>query len=482
VRVSTVLAIDQGTSGTKAIVVDPNGVVLSSVEVPLRPRHLGSGAVEQDAEALFDSVVVAGRRAVADAGVTVDAVALANQGESVLAWDESTGRPLTPVIVWQDRRAQGWCRRHAAHRDRVHALTGLELDPYFSAPKLRWVRDTLTTQGVVTTTDTWIVHRLCGAFVTDASTASRSLLLDLDDVAWSPELVQLFDLRDEPLPRVVASDEVVGETTVFGSSMPVTGLIVDQQAALLAQACLTPGTAKCTFGTGAFVLAQTGPDAVRSASGLTSSVAWRLGSQTSYCLDGQVYTAASAVRWAVDAGLLPSAEGLDAAAAPSSEGVLFVPAFAGLAAPWWDPTGTATLSGMRLGTGPGNVVRALVEGIACQVAELTALVGHDVGRSLTRLRVDGGLTRSAVLMQAQADLAQVPVEVYPSAHATPLGAAACARVALDGSDLESIVGGWAPERVFEPTWSADRAQSHLGRWHRLAEATQAQAVQMQDEP
>ena len=473
---TTVLAIDQGTSGTKAIVVDAAGTVLSTAEVGLRPRHLDGGAVEQDPQALLDSVVVAGRRALEESGVPVDAVALANQGESVLAWDPDTGRPLTPVIVWQDRRAEPWCRRHAGQRDRVHALTGLELDPYFSAPKMRWLRDTLTTEGVVTTTDTWLVHRLCGAFVTDASTASRSLLLDLDALAWSPELLALFGLEAERMPRVVANDEVVGETSVFGPTLPVAGLVVDQQAALLAQACLEPGTAKCTFGTGAFVLAQTGTDAVRSASGLTSSVAWRIGSRTSYCLDGQVYTAASAVRWAVDAGLLESAEGLDAGAAPSSEGVLFVPGFAGLAAPWWDPTATATISGLRLGTGSRHVVRALVEGIACQVAELTALVGDDVGTPLTRLRVDGGLTRSTTLMQAQADLSQVPVEVYPSAHATPLGAAACARLALEpGADLAAVVDGWVPERTYEPTWSADRARTHLAGWHQLAQVVLAQA-------
>ena len=472
---TTVLAIDQGTSGTKAVVVDAAGTVLSAVEVALRPHYLEGGAVEEDPPAKLDSVISAGRRALAEAAVPVHAVALANQGESVLAWDPATGRALTPVVVWQDRRAEPWCRRNAAHRDRVHALTGLELDPYFSAPKMRWLRDTLTTDGVVTTTDTWLVHRLCGAFVTDASTASRSLLLDLDAVAWSPELLGLFGLDGERMPRVVASDEVVGETDAFGPTLPVTGLIVDQQAALMAQACLEPGTAKCTFGTGAFVLAQTGREAVRSTSGLTSSVAWRLGSETSYCLDGQVYTAASAVRWAVDAGFLDSAAGLDAAAAPSSDGVLFVPGFAGLAAPWWDPTATATISGLRLGTGGGQVVRALVEGIACQVAELTALVGDDVGTPLTRLRVDGGLTRSGALMQAQADLCQVPVEVYPSAHATPLGAAACARLALEpGADLAAVVGGWTPERTYTPAWSEDRARTHLDRWHRLAQAVLAQ--------
>jgi glycerol kinase len=470
--VTCVLAVDQGTSGTKAIVVDESGAVLSLAEVPLHPRYLEGGGVEQDPEALYDSVVEAGRRAVAEAGVAVAAVALANQGETVLAWDRASGRPLSPAIVWQDRRAEPVCRARAEHAARVAELTGLVLDPYFSAPKLRWLRDQVTTDGVVTTTDTWLVHRLCGAFVTDTSTASRSLLLDLDTATWSDELLGVFGLEDEALPLVVASDEVVGETGAFGGSVPVAGLIVDQQAALLAERCLEAGTAKCTFGTGAFLLAQLGEHAVRSTAGLTTSVAWRLRDHTSYCVDGQVYTAASAVRWAVELGLVPSADQLDGVAAPSSAGVLCVPALAGLAAPWWDSGATASFTGMTLSSGPSHLVRALLEGIAAQVATLTDLVARDLGQPLTRLRVDGGLTRSRALMQAQADLAQLPVDVYPSAHATPLGAAACARLALDpGLSPEDAVGSWEPARVFEPAWSADRAADHLARWRTAAART-----------
>ena len=470
-----VLAIDQGTSGTKAIVVDEAGVVRSLAEVPLQPRYLDGGGVEQDPEALFDSVVDAGRRAVAEARVAVAAVALANQGETVLAWDRVTGRPLSPAIVWQDRRAESVCAGLSESADRVAELTGLVLDPYFSAPKLRWLRDHVTTEGVVTTTDTWLVHRLCGAFVTDASTASRSLVFDVDRAVWSAELVDLFGLGAEPLPEIVASDDVVGVTGVFGGSIPVTGLVVDQQAALLAERCLEAGTAKCTFGTGAFLLAQLGEDAVRSSAGLTTSVAWRLRDHTSYCVDGQVYTAASAVRWAIDLGLVTSADQLDVVARPTSDGVLCVPALAGLAAPWWDSRATASFTGMTLSSGPGHLVRALLEGIAAQVATLTELVAHDLGRPLTRLRVDGGLTRSRTLMQAQADLAQVPVDVYPSAHATPLGAAACARLALDPRLwLDEAVAPWEPDRVFEPAWSPDRAEEHLARWRDAVATTSTQ--------
>ena len=468
---SCVLAIDQGTSGTKAIVVDESGEVMALAEVPLQPRYLPGGGVEQDPEALFDSVVVAGRRALVDARVPIAAVALANQGETVLAWDRASGRPLSAAIVWQDRRAEAWCEARREHGARVAELTGLVLAPYFSAPKLRWLRDHVTTDGVVTTTDTWLVHRLCGAFVTDVSTASRSLVLDLDDVAWSGELLSLFGLDAEALPDLVACDEVVGTTRAFGEEVPVAGLVVDQQAALLAERCLEPGTAKCTFGTGAFLLAQLGEHAVRSTAGLTTSVAWRLRGHTSYCVDGQVYTAASAVRWAIDLGLVSSADELDEIASDSSEGVLCVPALAGLAAPWWEAGATASFTGMTLSSGRGHLVRALLEGIAAQVATLTALVAADLGRPLTRLRVDGGLTRSRVLMQAQADLAQLPVEPYPSAHATPLGAAACARLALEPSlSVADAVGTWRADEAFEPAWSADRAADHLMRWRAVADA------------
>ncbi|MET7331000.1 FGGY family carbohydrate kinase [Nonomuraea sp. NPDC005650] len=466
-----ILAIDQGTSGTKAIVVDAGGAVLAIAEEALRPRYLEGGGVEQDPHALLDSVLTAGRRAAAAAGVPLDAVALANQGETVLAWDPVTGEPLTPAIVWQDRRAEPLCAARAAHAGRVAELTGLVLDPYFSAPKMRWIREELTTEGVVTTTDTWLVHRLCGAFVTDATTASRSLLLGLEDAEWNGELLEVFGLGYERLPEIVACDAVVGTTSAFGPEVPVTGLIVDQQAALLAEACLEAGTAKCTYGTGAFLLAQLGTSPARSASGLATSIAWRLRGETRYCVDGQVYTAASAVRWLADLGLVSGADQLDAVAAPSSEGVLCVPALAGLAAPWWDAGATASFTGMTLSTGRGHLVRALLEGVAAQVAGLAALVGADLGAPLSRLRVDGGLTRSRVLMQAQADLAQVPVEVYPSPHATPLGAAACALMALDPAlDAAAAVGGWRPSAVYEPAWPADRAAAHLERWQAAARA------------
>ena len=467
-----VLALDQGTSGTKAVVVDGHDGVVAVAEVTLRPQHLAGGGVEHDPRALLDSVLTAGGQALAAAGRPVHAVALANQGETVLAWDRDSGEPLTPAIVWQDRRSEALCAERAEHAAMVARRTGLVLDPYFSAPKMAWLRRHLTRRGVVTTTDSWLVHQLTGEFVTDVSTASRSLLTDLDTLTWDPELLELFGLGDEPLPRIVAGDEVVGTTTAFGPEVPVAGLIVDQQAALLAEGCLAAGEAKCTFGTGAFLLANVGECAVRSTAGLTTSAAWRARGATPYCLDGQVYTAASAIGWLQRLGLVSSAGDIDHVAAADPGGVLCVPALAGLAAPWWRSEATASFTGMTLSTEPAHLVLATVQGIAAQVAELADLVGHDLGAPLSTLRVDGGLTRSRTLLQAVADLLQLPIEVYPSPHATPLGAAALARLALDPAlALAGAVGPTPVETIVEPRWTPDRAVSFREHWRRVLAAT-----------
>jgi glycerol kinase len=475
-----VLALDQGTSGTKALVVSAERGVLASVEVPVRPRYGPGGSVEQDPGELLASVVEAGRRALAAAGETVDAVGLANQGETVLAWDPGTGEPLGDAVVWQDRRSADVCRRMAAEAGWLEALTGLALDPYFAAPKMTWLRENRTGAGVVTTSDVWLVHRLTGAFVTDASTASRTLLLDLDSCAWSPRAAEAFGLGSEVRPEVVDAAGSFGSTGAFGPGagpdggpVPLTGLLVDQQAALLGQGCLQPGMAKCTYGTGAFLLANVGGAALRSASGLTTSVAWRLAGLPTYCLDGQVFTVASAVRWLVDLGVLSAADDLDrvGASAAGAGGVTFVPALAGLGGPWWRGDARGALTGLHLGTGAGELVRALVEGIAAQVAVLASSAAADLGAAITSLRVDGGLTRSALLMQAQADLLQVPVEVFASPDATALGVAAAARLGLDpGLSLDAAVPPWPAAAVYEPAVSRDEAAERLGSFQRAVVA------------
>ena len=469
-----VLAIDQGTSSTKALVVSAAGDVLGAAEVAVHPQVSRDGGVEQDPEELWTSVVEAGRAALSQAGVPIGAVGLANQGETVLAWDRGTGRLLTPAISWQDRRATSVCNRLAADGARLQSLTGLPLDPYFAAPKIRWLREHLTPAGVCTTTDGWLLHRLTGAYVTDAATASRTALLDLDAVAWSPEACTLFEIDPHTLPAIVGCAEPVGETTAFGKSVPVAGLAVDQQAALFAEGCFGNGDAKCTYGTGAFLLATVGARAVRSTSGLVSCVAWQLAGETTYCIDGQVYTVGAAVDWLRRVGLVRDAADLDAIGTqvPDSAGVVFVPSLAGLAAPFWRPHARGVFAGLSLGTERAHLIRAVIEGVAAQVAVLARAAATDIGRPLTRLRADGGLTRSRALMQLQADLLQTPVELYPSTHATAMGVAALARLGVgDAKSPADAIGEWQPAAVFEPRMRSDEAESRLHRWRQVAEAT-----------
>ncbi len=474
-----VLAIDQGTSATKALLTGPDGEVLGAAEVPVHPRSLPGGGVEQDPAELLDSVLAAGRAAVAAARVPAHALALANQGETVLAWDRRTGRPLTPAIVWQDRRSAGICARLAGQADRLTAITGLPLDPYFAAPKMTWLRENLTGDGVVTTTDSWLLARLGGGYLTDAATASRTLLLDLDTVAWSPAACAAFGIDAGELPEVADCAGVSGETAAFGRPIPVAGLAVDQQAALLAEGCLAAGEAKCTYGTGAFLLVTTGSAAVRSDHGLSASVAWRLPTATAYCLDGQVYTAGAAVRWLTGLGLLDGAADLDAAggSVPDSGGVTFLPALAGLGAPHWRPDARGAFLGLGLGTTRAHLARAVAEGIAASVALLARAAAADRGAPRRVLRADGGLTRSRLLVQAQADLLQAPVQVCAAADATALGAAALARLGTGAArTLAEAVGQLPVEATIDPSISGDQAAE------RLAAFDSALAAALPDRP
>jgi len=466
-----VLAIDQGTSATKAVVVLADGTVAGLAEVPVEVHARPDGAVELDPEQLWRSVVEAGALAMAEARhPPLTAVGLANQGETVMAWDRASGAPHGPAIVWQDRRAQEVCLRLGHHGPRLAAITGLELDPYFVAPKMVWLRERVPAGLTITTTDTWLLHRLCGAFVTDVATAGRTLLLDLDSGGWSTEACDIFGIDATALPTVVDNASLLGTTSVFGGEVPVTGACVDQQAALFAEACHSAGEAKCTYGTGAFMLACTGDSPTRSTHGLVGCPAWRIDGRTTWCLDGQVYTVGAAVSWLIDMGIMAEPADLDrlGGSVPDSAGATFVPALAGLAAPWWKPNAKAAFTGLSLGTERGHLVRAAIDGIASQVALLAAAAGADLRAPLTMLRVDGGLTRSRTLLQVQADLLQCPVEVYPSPHATALGVAAFASIGA-GTSLEPA--GFTPSAVVEPTIGPVQAAERLARWQAVADAT-----------
>jgi glycerol kinase len=463
-----VLAIDQGTSSTKALVVSDGREVLGEGNAPVHPQAGAQGAVEQDPEELFQSIVDAGRAALQDAGASVAAVGLANQGETVLRWDRESCRPLGSALSWQDRRAVSVTRELEPQADRLTELTGLPLDPYFAAPKMTWLRREQGDEGVVTTVDAWLNQRLAGAFVTDAATASRTMLLDLESAAWSEEACSLFGLDPGEQPEIVDCDAAVGETEVFGDPLPVTGLAVDQQAALFAESCFEAGEAKCTYGTGAFILATAGEQVVHSRARLAACVAWRLGGATTYCLDGQVYSAGSAVSWLEQLELVSGAAQLDEIGAAETE-ALFVPSLAGLGAPFWAPEARGGWLGLSLATSRDDLVRAVIWGIAAQVTSLAKAMGGDIGRPLERLRVDGGLTRSAALMQAQADLLRAPVELYPSTDATALGVGAFARLGIGAAETpREAVGDWESVAVFEPQLAASAAEEYLSRWEDAA--------------
>jgi glycerol kinase len=457
-----VLAIDQGTSSTKALVVAPDGSVLATATAPVRPVPVGESGVEQDPNELYDSVVDAGRRALDQAGVEVIAVGLANQGETVMAWDRRSGRPLGAALSWQDRRSAEICTRLAGHSELLTTVTGLPLDPYFVGPKVLWLRENMTRDGVVTTTDSWLVHRMTGAFVMDVTTASRTALMDLDLRQWSSEACALFEVDRSALPEIVSCTTNIGTTDVFGPTLPVTGLAVDQQAALFGEGCLRAGEAKCTYGTGAFLLANAGPDPRRSANGLSASVAWDINGSVAYCLDGQLYTVGSTITWLTDLGLLADAGDLDrvGASVPDPGGVTFIPALAGLGAPYWLPDARGSIDGLSLSTTAAHLVRAALEGIAAQVVLLAIATGSDLGAPLEALRVDGGLTRSRLLMQIQADLLQAPVEVFASPDATALGVAQLARYGVDpdAPTLAPAVGA-----RYEPQIGPDEAAARLDR-------------------
>ncbi len=458
-----VLAIDQGTSVTKALVVSPEGQIRAEAEVPVALHTLSDGGVEQDPAEILASVLEAGRAALGKAPEPVGAVAIANQGEAVVGFDPATGRATTPLISWQDRRAASIVDRlDDRARQRIEEIAGLPADPYFTAPKLAWLAEQAPQGSRVAGIDAWLNLQLLGRPITDAATASRSGVLDLATRTWSEEAAGIWGLDPSGLTEVVDCAGSLGTTSAFGPDLPVTALVVDQQAALIGEDCLEPGEAKCTLGTGAFLLVTAGESPVHSRSGLSASVAWQLPEHTTWCLDGQVYAAGSALGWLERTGLLQSPAALDETlrrADPKSN-VRCVPAFQGLGAPHWAPTSAASFEGIHLGTGPDELVAAVVEGICAQIALLVDAAEADLGTRLRILRIDGGLTRSTLLCQLLSDLLGLPLEVFGSPHATAIGLAALGRYGA-GADTTLRSGAPGPSRTYQPQMSRDEASSRL---------------------
>jgi glycerol kinase len=453
-----ILAIDQGTTGTTCLVVDEELRVRGRGYVELPQHFPRPGWVEHDPDEIWATVGAAAGAAVGDAGVQpreLRGIGITNQRETTVLWERASGRPVHNAIVWQDRRTAERCRELPA--DRLRELTGLVADPYFSATKLEWLlADAGRAEGLAFgTVDTWLVWKLTGGrvHVTDSTNASRTLLVSLATLDWDDELLALFGVPRDVLPEIHDSSEVVGEGELLGATLPIAGIAGDQQAALFGQACFAPGHAKATYGTGNFVLAHTGPDFGAPPHGLVRTAAARV-DEPAYALEGSIFVTGAALQWLRDGlGVLASAEESErlATAVPDNAGVYFVPALTGLGSPHWRADARGLITGLTRGTTREHLVRAALEAIALQTADVI----DAMPTALETLRADGGATANAFVMQLQADLLGIPVEVAGERETTAIGAAALAGLALGEWSTEDLASTWTAGARYEPHATAD---------------------------
>ena len=485
---SLVLALDQGTTSSRAIVFDQKGGVRAVAQREFAQHFPQPGWVEHDPTEIWASQFGVLAEALAKAGVAAGdlaAIGITNQRETTLLWERSTGKPIAKAIVWQDRRTAAICDelRSAGHADLIRRKTGLVIDAYFSGTKLKWLLDNVpgvrerARRGELAfgTVDTWLVWNLTAGtrHLTDASNASRTMLFDTHRGEWDDDLLTLLDVPRSLLPEVVPSSGVCAQATLQGKNVPIAGIAGDQQAALFGQACLTPGMAKNTYGTGCFLLLNTGRNAVESRSNLVSTVAWRRGNVIDYALEGSVFIGGAVVQWLRDGlKLIRTAADSEALAAsvPDNGGAYLVPAFAGLGAPHWDAYARGAMLGLTRGTSDAHVARAALESIAYQSAEVLAAMETDAGLRLSELRVDGGAAANNLLMQFQADLLGVPVVRPKVLETTALGAAYLAGIAVGYWRDDAQVGtNWQVDRRFEPAMSRDQAAALMAGWNKAVE-------------
>jgi len=486
-----ILALDQGTTSSRAIVFDRDGGIRGLGQREFAQHYPQPGWVEHDAMEIWRTQLDTAREALKNAGAMasdIAAIGITNQRETTVLWDRATGQPVAPAIVWQDRRTASLCDELSAqgYGAMVQQRTGLRLDAYFSGTKLAWLLDTVpgarsaAEQGRLAfgTIDTWLIWNLTGGAVhsTDPSNASRTLMYDLHEGGWNDELLALLRVPHHVLPSIAPSSAVVAHTLPewFGGAIPIAGVAGDQQAAAFGQACFAPGMAKNTYGTGCFMLMNVGEQPPSRHDRLLATVGWQTAQQdsapsrTAFMLEGSVFVAGAAVQWLRDGlGMIARADEIEALAAsvPDTDDVFLVPALTGLGAPYWDPHARGTLLGLTRGTSRAHIARATLESIALQSATLLACMREDSDIALTELRVDGGAARNNLLMQMQADLLGAPVVRPRTAESTALGAAGLAGLATGFWDSpEDYARHWQIDRVFEPTWSADRRAARLARW------------------
>ena len=482
---SYLLALDQGTTSSRAIIFNEHGQIQATAQRETHIQTPHSGWVEQDAQEIWSSQIAVVQQALATARILakdIKAIGLTNQRETTVVWDRRNGRPLAPAIIWQDRRATDWCNQliQQGQMDQVQQKTGLRIDPYFSAGKLVWLLEhvdglrELAEQGHVAfgTIDSWLIWNLTqGAeHIIEASNASRTMLMNLHTQRWDEELLDLFNIPASVLPRIISSDCHIADTApgLLGATIPITGILGDQQSALFGQSCFEPGMAKNTYGTGCFMLFNTGHDIQLSQNKLLSTLAWQAQEQTSYALEGSVFMAGAVVQWLRDGlGIIQKSSDIEklACKVEDTDGVVLVPAFTGLGAPHWDSEARALLCGMSRGTNKAHIARAALESIAFQVSDVLTAMQSDIAHPLKELRVDGGASCNDMLMQFQADLLNVPVLRPKMLESTAWGAAAMAGLKSGVfSNLNEISQSWQLDRAFEPKMQSDEREAHLVKW------------------
>lgn len=485
-----ILALDQGTTSSRAMVFDQHAHVRSVARQQTSQIYPRPGWVNQDAAEIWTTTLATAREALAQAGLTgqdIAAIGIVNQRETLVVWDRETSNPAAPAIVWQSRQSQPQIDALLARGmgPTYQSKTGLVPDAYFTASKLAWLleaepdvrRRAEAGELLAGTVDSWLLWNLTGGAVhaTDVSNASRTMLFDIRTLDWSPELLRDLAIPRQMLPQVIASAGVAGLTTpdLLGAEIPVSGIAGDQQAALFGQTCFSPGDAKNTYGTGSFLLMNTGTETKRSAHRLLSTIAWQIENQVDYALEGSVFVCGAAVEWLRDGlGIIDSVQDVEtlAASAPDAGGVTVVPALTGLGAPHWDAAARGTILGLTRGSTAAHIARATLEAIAFQTRDVTDAMTADSGIPLTSLRVDGGAARNDLLMQIQADVLGVPVLRPKNVETTAVGAAFLAGLGCGlWLDRSSLTGQWQIDRIFEPAIADDERDSRYAIWRRAIE-------------
>ena len=487
-----ILALDQGTSSSRAIVFDEKGTTCAVAQREFRQIFPQSGWVEHDPHEIWASQasVIAEAISIMDInGLNLAGIGITNQRETTIVWDSETEEPIYNAIVWQDRRTSDYCDelKKQGLTDMIRQKTGLIIDAYFSATKIKWILDNVAgarkraEKGKLMfgTVDTWLIWRLTRGevHVTDVSNASRTMLFNINTLDWDQELLDLFGIPRSMMPDVQSSSKVYGrtKTTIFAHKVPISGIAGDQQAALFGQMCTEPGMVKNTYGTGCFLLMNSGEKPILSQNNLITTVAWKIGDKVNYALEGSIFVGGSVVQWLRDGlHVINSSSEVEALASqvPDTNGVYFVPALTGLGAPWWDQYARGTITGISRGTTTAHIARAALEGIAYQTMDITAAMSRDAGVPLRELKVDGGASRNNLLMQFQADILGTKVIRPQVVETTAMGAAYLAGLAVGyWSSIDEIRKQWQVDRVFEPSWDEKQIQTARSGWEDAVKRT-----------